>query len=130
VVVLTGPVARGIGESSRDPRGLLALIGERSGLGQLQPGTLNVQLQHPYHLRSDFVLHADEIRARAPELPEDWDREYAFDFCRIGGQECLIVRPSSSDHRDDVVEIMARVWLCDVLHLSVGSPVTIDLGGD
>jgi CTP-dependent riboflavin kinase len=103
--ILSGHVMRGgFGDASNWG---LAEIREVTGYSLL-PGTLNVKLNAPHKIRSDFRLLRER---RTDRRPEDLD----FERCRLvmehGTVRALIARTSTNAWGDEVLEIMAEKHL-------------------
>lgn len=99
------------------------LIEERTGLANVVPGTLNVELSEAYFVRPDTIIGRDEYNDAESLLLER---------CCIGGIRAVIIRPDSHErgnaHGPAHLELMAEVKLRDALGLEDGAAVEVVVG--
>lgn len=124
----SGKVRSGFGVGSANFANAFTVITQRTGLS-LALGTLNVRLLHAYDLLPDGTILASQGNGYE-------DLHYAA--CRIvarkskRSQDALIVRTSTqakgrSKHGRAILEIAAPVRLREVLELSDGDAVNVEL---
>jgi CTP-dependent riboflavin kinase len=101
----------------------MGLIRERTGLGPLVPGTLNVALAAPYFVTPFATITRQEYNRL---------EEILLERCCIGGIRAVIMRPDSHErgaaHGPAHLELMAEVRLRDALGLEDGAEVEVVVG--
>jgi len=90
----------------------------------LIPGTLNIKLDAPHRVRSDFFLPKERRTDRRPE-------DLAFEQCRLlterGIVRALIARTSTNAWGDEVLEIMAEKHLRSCCGLRDGDQISVEI---
>ena len=101
------------------------LLGERLGISEPVPGTLNVQLQEPYCVVPDAVIE-----------PAEYNNHETLKLkrCRVRGLRCGLMRPDTHETAGNagarVLEVISSVRLRDHFKLSDGDELTIEVDGD
>jgi riboflavin kinase, archaea type len=121
--VLQGRVVSGTGKFAYWIEKLQEFYYRKTGL-RLFPGTLNIELDHPYSL-PDRVMRLEKEEygglVSVNTLP-----------CRIFGQKALILRTDSSEsgqgrHPKTIIEVACEVKLRDQYKLKDGDVVEVEL---
>lgn len=116
-----GRVASGLDNHARWMTIYAELYEAKTGV-ELYPGTLNVVLDHEWHVGGDV------IRLEPPE----YGVPLSIVPCTISGIDAFVVRTDKNDraegdHEPNVIEVAAAVHLRSVLELDDGDEVEIDL---
>ncbi len=123
MVKLTGRVVSGKGDFSQWIARLSHYYQQKTGM-VLFPGTLNIQLEHPY------ILPSQPLRLEG----EEYGGQVSVNIvpCRIFGRRAFILRTDknntgSGDHPLTIIEIATDIKLRDVYALVDGSMVQVEL---
>ena len=122
-MLLAGRVTQGFGVATNNLASVAALICERTGLGSVYPGTLNLRLKTPYFVESTIEISAAEYHG--------WER-LLLQRCCLGGTRGVIVRPEThhtgNGHGAAYLEIVSEVHLRTVLAIKDGDTLVITTG--
>lgn len=94
---------------------------EKTGV-RFFPGSLNVEIEHPWDLPSD------SITIFPTETPKGIG--IRLSPCIIGGVNAFVVRTDTTSKSRKILEILAPVRLRDVLGLVDGDVVELELSGE
>lgn len=127
--ILRGTVAQGgYGVASEFFAHVRGWITERTGVGPLQNGTLNIDLPTPYIIPEEATISVEEYNRFGEFLK--------LKPCVVRGLRCVIVRPNTHEgpsaiaHGPAHVELMSGFHLKTTLGLSPGDQVDIEVEGD
>lgn len=119
MAILRGRVTSGVGDLAKRMTEYAELYAATTG-AVLYPGSLNVQLDEPWHVGDGAA------RVEPPECP------VAFSIvpCTIGGFDAFIIRTDRNDrgegdHPPTIIEIAATLRLRDALNVEDGDEVEV-----
>lgn len=127
--ILRGTVAQsGYGVASEFFAPVRGWITQRTGVGTLQNGTLNIDLPAPYIIPEEALVSREEY-GRFNEFLK-------LKRCAVRGLRCVIVRPNTHEdtppqgHGPAHLELMSGFHLKTTLGLSPGDRVDVEVEGD
>lgn len=128
-----GTVTSGYGMATPNLHPVMALIESRIGLPNLVPGTLNVSIPEEYIVPADALILPEEYPYNKQS---NLGETIKLQRCLVAGYKGLVVRPDSHElgagqfHGKAYLELMGQVHFRDVLGLTDGSTVAIQVEGD
>jgi CTP-dependent riboflavin kinase len=122
---LFGTVSTGFGAATPNLQPVLGLIEQRTGLGGLKDGTLNIRLTQSYIVKPNAIIdRAEYNRVEFLKLQR----------CRIRGTRGIIMRPNTHEagyaHGPAHLEIMSPYHLRSTFTLRDGDEVEVEVEGD
>jgi CTP-dependent riboflavin kinase len=123
--VFTGKVKGGYGVAGRNLAHVMGLIEQRTGLGPLIRGTLNLAIPEPYIVIPDAQIEVHEYN----------HHEYIkLQRCRIASVRAIIMRPNTHEsglaHGPAHLELLAPINLREHLQLRDGQTIQVEVEGD
>ncbi len=122
---LFGTVSTGFGAATPNLQPILRLIEQRTGLGGLKNGTLNIRLTQSYIVKPNAII--DRAEYNGSEFLK-------LQRCRIKGIRGIIMRPNTHEagyaHGPAHLEIMSPYHLRSMFILRDGDEVEVEVEGD
>ena len=131
--IFCGIVTKGYGAATPNLAPVMALIEARTGLVNLVPGTLDVNIPEEYIVRPDALINPDEYPLnKETNLGET----IKLQRCLVAGYKGLIMRPDSHEiregqfHGKSHLELMGQNHFRTLLGLADESIVEVQVEGD
>ena len=124
---LKGFVCSGFGVAGQNLRHVIDLIIRRTGLPNVEEGTLNIAINEPHIVPDEAIIKASEY---------DNYEDIKLQRCRIRGIRAVIMRPSKLEtvpnygHGPSHLELLSHFHLRTKLELHDGDEVEVEIEGE